>query len=48
MSVFCVVCPLVYPEKGPRGKLVVFCVVCPLVYPEKGPRGKGPRGRLVC
>ena len=32
-----------YPEKGPRGRLVCFCVVCPLVYPEKG-----PRGRLVC
>ena len=32
-----------YPEKGPRGRLVCLCVVCPLVYPEKG-----PRGRLVC
>ena len=38
-----VVCPLVYPEKGPRGRPVCLCVVCPLVYPEKG-----PRGRLVC
>ena len=32
-----------YPEKGPRGRLVCLSVVCPLVYPEKG-----PRGRLVC
>ena len=38
-----VVCLLVYPEKGPRGRLVCFYVVCLLVYPEKG-----PRGRLVC
>ena len=43
LPVFCVVCRLVYPEKGPRGRLVCFCVVCPLVHPEKG-----PRGRLVC
>lgn len=26
-----VVCTLVYPEKGPRGRLVCLYVVCPLV-----------------
>ena len=39
----CVVCPLVHPRKGPRGRLVCFYVVCPLVNPENG-----PRGRLIC